>query len=148
MAKIININGRKKHLYSIHRKMNDEGKDYSQIYDILAIRIVTNNTIDAYKILGILSTNYNLIPDRFKDYINKPKENFYQALHIGLFMKNIPLEIQIMTEEMMLKSLIGLSSHTSYKETHTKLLQNNNFYRIYYGICKQWRKKIYCQRFC
>ena len=126
-GKIISINGRKKHLYSIHRKMNDEGKEYSQIYDILAIRIVTNNTIDAYKILGILSTNYNLIPDRFKDYINKPKENFYQALHIGLFMKNIPLEIQIMTEEMMLKSLIGLSSHTAYKETHTKLLQNNNF---------------------
>jgi len=140
-AKIVYSYSRKKHLYSIYKKI-ESGKNYKQIYDILAIRIITTNIIECYKILGIISENYNLISNRFKDYINNPKENFYQAIHLGMMINGIPIEVQIMTEEMELKSLIGLSSHTDYKEIHTKLLKNNNFLDYIMDFSNNMGKKL------
>ena len=117
------IKGRVKSVYSIYNKLSN-GKEWSDIYDILALRIFVSSEAECYQVIGLIHSKYRPVPKRFKDYIANPKENMYQSLHTTVFGNDGEVyEIQVRTYEMDEIAEKGIASHWSYKEKGTKKVQ-------------------------
>ncbi|MBR2413547.1 MAG: bifunctional (p)ppGpp synthetase/guanosine-3',5'-bis(diphosphate) 3'-pyrophosphohydrolase [Clostridia bacterium] len=114
------VSGRIKTVHGIYRKMYMHGKEFEEIYDIYAIRIIVDTVGDCYNCLGVIHDMFKPIPGRFKDYISTPKPNMYQSLHTTLIGKEgIPFEVQIRTWEMHKTAEYGIAAHWKYKLGYT-----------------------------
>ncbi|MBR6479423.1 MAG: bifunctional (p)ppGpp synthetase/guanosine-3',5'-bis(diphosphate) 3'-pyrophosphohydrolase [Clostridia bacterium] len=110
------IDGRRKSVHGIYRKMYIQNREFDEIYDVYAIRIIVDNVVDCYNCLGIIHDMYHSLPGRFKDYISTPKSNMYQSLHSTVISpEGIPFEIQIRTWEMHHTAEYGIAAHWKYK---------------------------------
>jgi GTP pyrophosphokinase len=111
------VEGRAKHLWSIHRKMKRREKPYEEIYDVLAVRVVLPTVRDCYHALGVIHNKWTPLTERFHDYIATPKSNLYQSLHTTIFGPGGRLyEIQLRTEDMHRTAELGIAAHWRYKE--------------------------------
>ena len=124
----VEISGRAKSPYSVWQKMQRKSVNIEQLSDIVAFRLLVENQMDCYKVLGLLHTSYPVLPGRFKDYISTPKPNRYQSLHTGIIgPKRQRIEIQIRTHEMHEVAELGVAAHWSYKQEKSATTEGKQF---------------------
>ncbi|MBR5485228.1 MAG: bifunctional (p)ppGpp synthetase/guanosine-3',5'-bis(diphosphate) 3'-pyrophosphohydrolase [Oscillospiraceae bacterium] len=117
----VHLAGRVKSIYGIYRKVFVQGREFDEIYDVYAVRLIVNNMQECYNLLGIAHDMFTPIPNRFNDYISTPKNNMYQSLHTTVVNKDaIPFEIQIRTWDMHYTAEYGIAAHWKYKAGVTK----------------------------
>ncbi|WP_218079617.1 RelA/SpoT family protein [Anthocerotibacter panamensis] len=123
------VTGRPKHLWGIYQKMKRQGKEYSEIFDVSAVRVIVgdHNINDCYRALAVVHNRFRLIPGRFKDYVGLPKPNGYQSIHTAVWgPKGTPVEVQIRTQEMHKVAELGVAAHWKYKEAGSVALSEKD----------------------
>ncbi len=127
---IVEIHGRKKHLYSLWKKLQKHDNDIKKIYDVIALRVIVKNTQDCYKVLGLIHKMWKPLIGRIKDYIAMPKPNSYQSLHTTIFGPDGEIiEIQIRTSQMHQKAEYGIAAHWHYLKTNkqSEIISKDSF---------------------
>ncbi len=116
------ITGRYKHLYSIYQKMQKQGLDFENIFDLLALRVIVDTKEECYYVLGCIHELWTPLSGQFTDYIAKPKPNGYQSIHLKVIVppENVPMEVQIRTHQMHREAEYGVAAHWRYKEPEAK----------------------------
>ena len=107
--------GRPKHFYSVYRKMTNKNKKFSEVYDLIGLRVIVEDSNACYSVLGIVNNLWETLSERFKDFIVAPKDNLYQSIHAGFMYHNTPVEIQIRTRRMNDIAEEGIAAHWKYK---------------------------------
>ncbi len=115
------VKGRIKNIYSVYKKMESRQKEFDDIYDLLALRLIVKSVEACYSAIGVIHSKYTPIPNRFKDYIAMPKPNMYQSLHTSVIAHGKIYEIQIRTKEMDRIAEYGIAAHWAYKETGSRV---------------------------
>lgn len=113
--KVKRIFGRTKTIYSLYKKMQRKNCKFEDIFDLMALRIITDSVKECYETIGIIHNRWKPLPHRFKDYIAMPKSNMYQSLHTTIMVKGQPVEIQVRTEDMDRIAEDGIAAHWHYK---------------------------------
>lgn len=141
------IQGRRKNIYSLYRKMQRQGLTFDEVHDIIAIRVITESVSECYDILGIVHSLWRPISGRFKDYIATPKENGYQSIHTSIIgVQNEVVEVQIRTREMHRIAEEGIAAHWKYKEegasAPTKGWQNEEKRLLWLRQLVDWLQEV------
>src|SRR3989338_8772909 len=124
--RVVEINSRMKHKYSLWKKLVKRQMDIEKIYDIVALRVVVENIEECYRVLGIIHSIWRPLPGRIKDYIAVPKPNNYRSIHTTIFTGSGGIaEIQIRTKEMHAEAAYGIAAHFAYKENGNEEMENN-----------------------
>jgi GTP pyrophosphokinase len=136
----VDIQGRPKHIYSIHRKMERKQLTFEQVFDLRAVRIVTATVADCYAVLGIVHGRFTYIPGEFDDYIATPKDNFYRSIHTAVIgPEDKIVEVQIRTREMHDLAELGLAAHWRYKEGRSR---ESRAHDVSYDRKIEWVRKL------
>ncbi len=138
----IKMEGRLKRLFSIHQKVQGQQANLEEVYDLVALRVITPSIKDCYAILGVIHQMWSPVPGRFKDFVAMPRPNGYQSLHTSVVSdRGFPFEVQIRTEEMHQVAENGIASHWKYKEGRVGAEADEQYFRWLRQLL-EWQQEV------